>query len=209
MTTQHLPGADVKPAATVHAMTTSAAPRSSAARERLLRTASALFYGEGVHTVGVDRVIAEAAVTRATFYRHFPSKESLVRAYLEGVDQATREAAGAVPDEADAARAWLAHLSGLVGEQLCTPSFRGCPFINAAAEYPDPASPVRATIREHRHWLEQAAAQALRVAGHHDPAGAARAWMVLRDGAMVGAYLGEAVDSRATLDAGVEALLSA
>ena len=61
---------------------------ASAARERLLRTASDLFYREGIHAVGVDRIIAEAGVTRATFYRHFPSKEDLVEAYL-GVEDAT------------------------------------------------------------------------------------------------------------------------
>ena len=61
---------------------------TSAARERLLRTASELFYREGIHSVGVDRIIAEAGVTRATFYRHFPSKEDLVEAYL-GVEDAT------------------------------------------------------------------------------------------------------------------------
>ncbi len=60
---------------------------ASAARERLLRTASDLFYREGIHAVGVDRIVAEAGVTRATFYRHFPSKEDLVEAYL-GVEDA-------------------------------------------------------------------------------------------------------------------------
>ena len=56
--------------------TTDAAPaKPSAARERLLETASRIFYAEGIHAVGVDRVIGEAHVTRATFYRHFPAKE--------------------------------------------------------------------------------------------------------------------------------------
>ncbi len=183
-------------------------PRTSAARERLLRTASALFYAEGLHTVGVDRVVAAAAVTRATFYRHFPSKEDLVCAYLDGVDRATRAAAGAVPEEPAPARDWLQHLSGLVGEQLCGPAFRGCPFINAAAEYPDPLSPVRAAIQTHRAWMVSSVEQALRTAGHPDPPAASRAWVVLRDGAMVAGYLGDGPTARTTLDAGVEALLA-
>ena len=110
---------------------------ASAARERLLQTASELFYREGIHSVGVDRIIAAAGVTRATFYRHFPSKEDLVEAYL-GVEDATIrgafDAANAATDDPD-------ELIGLVIEGLADDvarlHTRGCPFINAAAEYPD------------------------------------------------------------------------
>ena len=66
------------------------ASRPSEARTRLLKTASQVFYAEGIHSVGVDRIVAEAQVTRATFYRHFPSKETLVVAYLTEVDRAVR-----------------------------------------------------------------------------------------------------------------------
>lgn len=55
----------------------------SEARERLLETATRLFYAEGIHTVGIDRIIAEAGIAKATFYRHFKTKEDLVVAYLE------------------------------------------------------------------------------------------------------------------------------
>src|SRR3954471_20333533 len=65
-------------------------PRPSEARQRLLTTATRIFYGEGIHSVGVDRIIADAKVTRATFYRHFPGKEDLVLAYLQSADQAIR-----------------------------------------------------------------------------------------------------------------------
>src|ERR1700733_15999838 len=62
--------------------------KRSEARERLLRTASQLFYSEGISGVGVDRIVTEGHVTLATFYRHFPSKEDLVISYLEGVHDA-------------------------------------------------------------------------------------------------------------------------
>ena len=57
----------------------------SAARERLLETAARIFYAEGINTVGVQRIIEEAGVTLATFYRHFPSKQDLILAYLQRV----------------------------------------------------------------------------------------------------------------------------
>ena len=119
---------------------------TSAARERLLATASELFYREGIHSVGVDRIIAEAGVTRATFYRHFPSKESLVEAYL-GVEDANIRSA---LEAAEASGADAAPLVGLVIEALADDvarhHTRGCPFINAAAEYPDAASGVRTAV---------------------------------------------------------------
>jgi AcrR family transcriptional regulator len=183
------------------------AVRTSEARARLLRTASALFYAEGLRSVGVDRVIAEAEVTRATFYRHFPGKEDLVVAYLEGVDQAVRQGAGPVPAEPGAAARWLLALSGLVGDQVCRIGFRGCAFINAAAEYPDPGSPVRQAVRVHREWLESAVRTAFAAAGHRDPTEAARHWLVLRDGAMVAGYLADPAQAQAALDAGVRNLL--
>jgi len=87
----------------------SGGPRRSEARERLLATASRLFYREGIRAVGVERILAEAPATRATFYRHFPSKEDLVVAYLRGVDThiraGTQAAIEAAPSPADALRA--------------------------------------------------------------------------------------------------------
>ncbi|GAB3168758.1 TetR/AcrR family transcriptional regulator [Myceligenerans halotolerans] len=193
---------------TTHAPGTTAA-RPSAARDRLLRTASELFYADGVRGVGVERVVAEASVTRATFYRHFAGKEALVVAYIEATDAAIRAHAGEPPsDSPESAATWLSAVTDLVGETLCAPGFRGCAFINAAAEYPDPDSPVRRAVQAHRGWLLGAVTEALRGAGHPEPAGAGRRWMAMRDGAMVAGYLGDPAEARATLRAGVRDLIS-
>lgn len=180
------------------------APRRSEARDRLLSTASALFYGEGIRAVGVDRVIGEAAVTRATFYRHFPSKDDLVVAYLRSVDEAVRALAGSAPEGAPRLRAVI----GQMGEQACAAGFRGCAFINAAAEYPDPDSPVHRAVAEHRQWLTTLFVRELGVAGHPDPEQAAAHLMMLRDGAMVAGYLADAARARETLARGLEDLLA-
>ena len=85
--------------------------------------------------------------------------------------------------------------------------FRGCAFINAAAGYPDSASPVRQAVREHRDRLEPSVRTAFTAVGHPDPADAARHWVVLRDGAMVGGYLDDPGQAQAVVEASVRDLL--
>src|SRR4051812_237735 len=72
---------------------------TSSARTRLLDTATRLFYAEGIHAVGIDRIIAEAGVAKATFYNHFPSKDDLVLAYVQDQDRIGREAVAALPNQ--------------------------------------------------------------------------------------------------------------
>ncbi|AWB94754.1 TetR family transcriptional regulator [Agromyces badenianii] len=162
---------------------------TSEARERLLRTASELFYREGIHSVGVDRIIGEAGVTRATFYRHFPGKEDLVEAYL-GVEDASIRGAFA---DAEASGAEPKQLVGLVigglADDIARHHTRGCPFINAAAEYPDADSGVRQTVARHREWFRSELESLLAAAEVADAADAAAQLVLLRDAAMVGGYL--------------------
>ncbi|HLU55221.1 MAG TPA: helix-turn-helix domain-containing protein [Pseudonocardia sp.] len=198
-------------------MSTSTRPaptaRRSAARERLLATASRLFYREGIRAVGVERILAEAPATRATFYRHFPSKEDLVLAYLRGADDevraAVRTAVEAAPSPADAVRA----IGRLVTDDLARPEFRGCAFLKAAAEYPDPDDPVRRLVAEHRAWyvatLAKLFAQAFADSPRRpDPEHAARHFAMMRDGAMAGAHLDGVESVRAAFQRGVEGLLT-
>jgi AcrR family transcriptional regulator len=178
----------------------------SAARDRVLDTATRLFYTEGIHAVGVDRIVTEAGVTRATFYRHFPSKEELVRSYVEHWDAGVRAQVAAAFPGLTAQRALELFVVRL-GEEMCRPGFRGCPFINAAAEYPDPASPVARAIAAHRAWLRGTFAQVLAESGAAGPEQKAELLMLLRDGAMVGAALGEPAAVAGSLAAAVRALV--
>lgn len=165
------------------------AKRPSEARERLLATASRIFYADGIHAVGVDRVIAEAGVTRATFYRHFPSKEDLVVAYLEREDAALRGMFSAAAEHIDDPRAMLEAIIDGIAADIEHGHTRGCPFINASAEYPDPESAVRRTVRAHRDWFAGTLAAALAAAGRTDAEDRARGLVLLRDAALVGGYL--------------------
>ncbi|MEV6526308.1 TetR/AcrR family transcriptional regulator [Longispora sp. NPDC051575] len=181
-----------------------AAEQPAQPRDRLVATAARLFYAEGIHAVGVDRLTSEASVTKATFYRHFPTKDDLVLAYVRGEDLAIRSAVDGT--DALAPDAALDAIFADLGAMTCGPQFRGCPFINAAAEYPDPEHPVRAAIDAHRSWFRDALATRLESAGHPAPQATAGALMLLRDGALVGGYLDDAERIRATLREAVTAL---
>ncbi|MGC4956344.1 TetR/AcrR family transcriptional regulator [Actinomadura citrea] len=187
--------------------TTSSAPRRSAAWSRVFDTATRLFYAEGVHAVGIDRIIAEAGVAKATFYHHFPSKDDLVRVYI--TEQSLRQRGIAdMPESATPREAILTAF-----ERMCTfgssAAYRGCPFINAAAEYPDPAHPVRRAIDEHREWCRSLFRDLLVAAGHPEPDRTAHVLMLLRDGLSVGFDLDDPAAVRAAVDEAVTTALDA
>jgi len=167
-------------------------------RERLLSTARRLFYGEGIHTVPVDRLVTEAGVTRATFYRHFPTKEHLVEAYLRATDGDLRAAVQQAIDSADPEES-LSALLNLIGHTVNAPDFRGCHFINAAAEYPDARDPVRVAIDDHRQWFLTVVTQLASNLGHPDPTYAGQVLVLLHDGALSGAQLDDPEAVRSTV----------
>src|ERR1700743_2304952 len=104
-------------------------------RERLLSTADELFYGEGICTVGVDRVLREADVARASLYTTFGSKEELVKAYLEQRSAAWRATVDAtLPVRWATPRERILGIFAMLGEWFEAPGYHGCPFINASAE---------------------------------------------------------------------------
>ncbi len=176
-------------------------------RDRLLDTAARLFYSHGIHTVGVEQLVSEAAVTRATFYRHFAGKEGLVLAYLHQRDARVRRDVAAVR-AAHRGREALLALMALVGEGVRRDGFRGCGFLNAAAEYPDPTHPVRQYVAEHRRWYLGVLRELAEEVGHPEPGDLARMLVVLRDGAMAGGHLDEGGDAAGTLRSATERLLT-
>jgi AcrR family transcriptional regulator len=156
---------------------------AGSARERILATADRLFYNHGIQAIGVQRVIEESQVTRVTLYRHFPSKDDLILVYLDARAKRARAAVQALldgypSDPRGALRAWAVAFTedGQVDE------YRGCTFINAAAEYGQPDHPVRRMAIEQRRWVSQVTETLLRQAGHPDPAAAARTLLALRTG---------------------------
>jgi AcrR family transcriptional regulator len=156
----------------------------AAARDRILATAFRLFYARGLRAVGVDTIIAESGVAKATFYKHFPAKDDLIVAYLDRVDgvwsgqlRAAAEAAG--PGPADQ----LVGLFDALGTACRRDGYRGCAFINAAAESAPGTGPHDRTVAHKQHvleWLRDLA----RSAGAERPDRLARSLALLLDGAL-------------------------
>ncbi|MFG3250614.1 TetR/AcrR family transcriptional regulator [Streptomyces sp. NPDC048187] len=182
---------------------------TSEARARLLGTATEIFYAEGIHSVGIDRITAQAQVTRATLYRHFAGKEDLILAYLDQADRGIRgqvaAAAGSTPSAVGQVRA----VARSIVDGIRSPGFRGCAFLNAVAEYPDPDHPVHRAVLGHRQWFLDTVTELLTRAGEADtPAEAAgRHFVMLRDGAMAAGCLFDPELVSETFLNGVEGVL--
>ena len=161
--------------------------QQGAARRRLLDTATRLFYRNGIHAVGIDRIIAEADVAKATFYNHFPSKDDLVVAYLDEQDRLGREAVAALRKRPP--REMILAIMGRISEAATAGGWRGCPFLNAAAEYPDPSGPVRQAINARRTWYHDTLRQLLAEDGDAEPSVTASLLVALSDGLLESAYL--------------------
>ncbi|WIM96925.1 helix-turn-helix domain-containing protein [Actinoplanes oblitus] len=162
-----------------------ASPRRSA-RERLLAAADELFYAEGVHTVGIDRVIERAGVAKASLYSAFGNKDGLVRAYLQGRHEERRARVLRRVEQHEEPRERLLAVFDALAESAAKPGFRGCAFYNAGAEA-DPHGVVREEAAANRAWTRQLFTDLARAAGAPDPAALAGQLVILYDGATVGA----------------------
>jgi AcrR family transcriptional regulator len=163
--------------------------RPSLARERILQTADRLFYNEGIHAVGIQRVVAEAEVTRVTLYRHFPSKTDLIAAYLDRRAQYDRDQIDGIIDaHHDDPRLALTELATALTRDDFAAMQRGCPFINASAEFTG-SHPARVHAYEIRRWVTGRLEELLRALDHRDPRTTAEQLMMVRTGAVVSGAL--------------------
>ncbi len=184
-----------------------AARRPSHARVRLLEVADELFYTDGIVQVGIDRIIAEAGVTKATFYKQYGSKDTLILEYITGRDTAVRQALAGLAEESPQPADVLAALVDAIVADTARPNFRGDPFLNAAAEFPSPKHPVRLAIADHRDWFSGFLEHQLRTAGHPQPGAAADEFYLLRDGAMAGSYAGDVIAATSAFVRGAHRIL--
>lgn len=125
-------------------------------RDRILETASDLFYKQGIRAVGVDLVVEKAGVAKTSLYRHFGTKDDLVAAFLERADLDFWSEWDRVTEQhADNARAELDAQLDWIGERAGQPDYRGCPQINVVGEFPDADHPARKVAKAHKRELRR------------------------------------------------------
>ncbi len=156
-------------------------------RRRILDTAAELFYREGVRSVGVDRIAAEADVAKMTLYSHFKSKDELVVAWLRRRDEEWMSWLKGAVERRDGTG--LLAVFDAMREWFEKPDFRGCAFINAHAElgWSNPAAAE--IVASHKQALTEYLARLARSEGAAEPEALARELLLLVEGAIVTASI--------------------
>ena len=163
-------------------MATKTAKRPSA-RERLLAASDELFYRDGVRSTGIDAVIEKAGVAKGSLYYIFGGKDELVGAYLQGRLDVWRDRVKAAQSGIDDPEEKILAVFDAIADEVSRPEYRGCPFVNAAAEAPTGKAQELA-IKEYRRWVRQSFAALAADTGVADPAALADALILLYDGAL-------------------------
>src|ERR1700757_985097 len=173
-------------------------------RQRILETASELFYREGVRAVGIDAIIARSGVAKMSLYRNFPSKDALVTAWLEDRNAFFWDRWNkAEASRAGEPRAQLEAILDMVGTTSSHPKWRGCPFHNTGTEFPEPDHPARAVILANKRAVRERLRALSAAAGARDADLLAQQLQLLIDGAYsIGQSLGPDGPARTVASAG-------
>jgi len=183
------------------------APTAQSARERLLAAANELFYSEGVHTVGIDRVIERAGVAKASLYNTFGSKDELVKAYLESRHAATSQRITKYLERFGTPRERLLGVFEAQGELFAETGFRGCAFVSASAE--SPGELVQHASDDYRLWVRTLLTDLAREAGAPAPELLGRQLHLIYDGASLSARMDHDPAAATAARAAAETLLDA
>lgn len=169
-----------------------------APKDKLFTTAARLFYQNGYQATGVDTIAAVSGIGKMTLYRHYPSKDDLIVAYLHDSDKVFWDGFENITAGVSTPREKLMAFFHALQEYVQSPSCYGCPFLNAAAEYPDPDHPAHRVAVEHKRVVRHRFRQLAESAGAAEPDALAAALVLLMDGAyMTSRMFGSATDNPA------------
>jgi AcrR family transcriptional regulator len=160
---------------------------AQSARDRIIHTAHDMFYRAGFHTVGLDGILAEAGVTKTTFYNHFQSKDDLLRETLQWHDrwwqdtfrQMLRKHGG------DSPRGQLRAVPDALNELFEPGDFNGCYFVNVAVQCPLPHDPAHEAAVAHKKAMEDIIREIAGYAGADDALALAQEMSMVMEGAYV------------------------
>jgi len=158
-------------------------------KEKLFQTAARLFYQHGYRAVGVDTIAAESGIGKMTLYRHYPSKDDLIAAYLRDSNQNFWDQFEQITKDAPTAGEKLLSFFEALQNYVLSPDCYGCPFINVSAEYPEAEYAGHEVALEHKKSVLARFRQLSEEAGARQPDVLANALFLLMDGAYVAARM--------------------
>jgi AcrR family transcriptional regulator len=170
------------------------------ARERILATAGELFYREGIRAIGVDTVVERSGVSKTTLYRLFPSKDALIAAFAAERDRSFWAWWDRIEKQhADDPRALLDALLSRIAERIGQGTYRGCPFLNLTAEFPDQNHPGRVIARSNKEELRARLATIVAKLGASDPNRVASQIALIVNGAYATGVMADSAELRRDL----------
>ena len=167
----------------------------ASARERILATANELFYREGIRAIGVDTVVERSGVSKTSLYRLFESKDALIAAFAAERDQSFWARWDHIEElHTDDPRALLDALLSGIAERIGRPAYRGCPFLNLMAEFPDQNHPGRVVARGNKEELRARLATIVARLGAANPNRVASQLAMIINGAYATGLIAESAD---------------
>ncbi|MTH99018.1 TetR/AcrR family transcriptional regulator [Roseibium sp. RKSG952] len=164
-------------------------------RDELVRKALQVFYRDGFHATGMDKLVAETGVSKTSMYKHFRTKEELILAALRLRDENFRNwFLRRIEELADTPAEQLIASFDALKEWFEEDSFRGCMFIKAGAEYQDKDHPIHVQAAEHKRVLLEYFTELARKAGARNPEKLGCQLLLLKEGAIVTAVLLKSCD---------------
>lgn len=181
--------------------------QETTAKDRVFQTAARLFYQNGYRVVGVDTLAAESGIGKMTLYRHYPSKDDLIVAYLKDSNDLFWHHFEGIIQDAPTARDKLLAFFASLQEYVMTPACYGCPFLNVATEYPEPGYAGHRVAIEHKQSVRQRFRQLAEEAGAAEPNVLADQLFLLMDGAYMASRMFGPDNPAAHLAAGARILI--
>ncbi len=158
-------------------------------KRKLFETAARLFYRNGYRAIGVDTIAAESGIAKMTLYRHYPSKDELISAYLQESNERFWNQFEEITAGASTPRRKLLVFFEALQEYVTSPACHGCPFLSVATEYPESGYSGHRIAFEHKNSVRARFRELSLEAGAHDPDQLADALILLMDGAYMSARL--------------------
>ena len=180
-----------------------------APKDKVFQMAARLFYKNGYRAVGVDMLAAESGIGKMTLYRHYPSKDDLIVAYLKDSDEVFWKNFDAITKEAATPREKLLTFFQSLQEYVTTPACYGCPFLNVATEYPQLKYPGHEVAIDHKQSVHERFRQLAEEAGAKEPEVLAGQLFLLMDGAYMASRMFGAKNPAAYLAEAARVLIEA